>query len=86
MSEGNDKSKTVSTKNIVKFVNAVKDCIRENEAAIAELTQERDKYKELWEAAKNYIDKSPCDPDIYAEKTEIAAWDKLQTLILKHGE
>jgi len=84
MSEGNDKSKKVSTKTVAKAVSAVKACIRENETAIAELTQERDKYKELYEAAKNYIDKSPCDPDIYAEKTEIAAWDKLQTLIKKH--
>ena len=37
----------------------------------------------LFNAAKNYIDNSPCDPDIYPEQLE--AWRKYQQL-LKQGD
>ena len=83
MSEGNDKSKKVSTKTVAKAVSAVKACIRENEAAIAELTQERDKYKELWEAAEDYIDQTPNDPSIFGN--QLAAMDRLVIICNKYG-
>ena len=138
MSEGNDKSKMVSKKELATMLNYIETAMRQDDPsivfnaaeklrsdyanaenehvsftvdkktgkatftsgvvdatthmvgdksiqAVQELMQERDKYKELYEAAISYIDKSPCDLDIYPEQKEIAAWDKLQTLIKKHG-
>ena len=47
---------------------------------IAEFTKrETSKYKELFEAAKLYIDESPCDPDIYTKQLE--AWTAYQKLL-----
>lgn len=44
-----------------------------------EIRKERDKYKALFEAAKKYIDASPCDPDIYDDQCK--AWKKYQDLL-----
>ncbi|MCK4784198.1 MAG: hypothetical protein KAV87_10640 [Desulfobacteraceae bacterium] len=42
-----------------------------------------EKYKELFLAAKEYIDNNPCDPDI--TDAQIQAWIKYQALLEKYN-
>lgn len=50
------------------------------------MNNEIEKSLELWKArcelAEDFIDKSPCDPDIYNE--QLKAYQKWQTFIAKH--
>ena len=46
--------------------------------------REIEKLKELFLAAKNYIDESPCDPDIYPEQYK--AWVKYQDSLRQYNE
>jgi len=43
------------------------------------LEAELERVKKLFQAAKNYIDVCPCDPDITTEQLE--AWNKYQELL-----
>lgn len=40
-------------------------------------------YKQGFELAQNYINESPCDPDIY--KTQLEAWDKYQQFLIDNN-
>lgn len=48
-----------------------------------EVTIPEPDYQELFEAAKKYIDESPCDPDYYPEQLE--AWNHYQSLLEQYN-
>lgn len=48
------------------------------------IREERDEYKALFEAAKKFIEESPCDPDIYKEQLE--AYEKYQDLLKEYKD
>jgi hypothetical protein len=62
------------------FVQGDYDSIKACQQKLLDL----EKYRQLFFAAIEYIDKSPCDPDITTEQAE--AWLRLQTLLAKRNE
>lgn len=46
---------------------------------IKRLREERDQFKGLFEAANDYINETPCDPDI--TENQLAAWTKYNELV-----
>lgn len=62
------------------FVQGDHDSIKVCQQKLLDL----EKYRQLFFAAIEYIEKSPCDPDITSEQAE--AWGRLQIALAKRNE
>ena len=62
------------------FVQGDYDSIKACQQKLLDL----EKYRQLFLAAKRYIDESPCDPDIYPAQLE--AWQHFQNLMEVNDE
>jgi nitrate/nitrite-specific signal transduction histidine kinase len=66
---------------IVIYEEAFEDIANHIEHQTKSLKEENKELRELFNAAKKYIDESPCDPDIYPE--QLKAWEEYQKLLSK---